>query len=34
VALPATVRAEGVTPIWPVLSPRDRTRLESALVSG
>lgn len=31
VALPATVRADGVTPIWPTLSPRDRTRLESAL---
>ncbi len=31
VALPATVRTEGVTPTWPELSPRDRTRLESAL---
>lgn len=31
VALPVTVRADGVTPIWPTLSPRDRTRLESAL---
>ena len=33
VALPATVRAEGITPIWPTLSPRDRTRLESAVTS-
>lgn len=31
VALPATVRAEGVTPIWPTLSPRDRTRLDTAI---
>ena len=31
VALPATVRATGVTPIWPSLSPRDRTRLDTAL---
>ncbi len=31
VALPAMVGAEGVTPLWPELSPRDRTRLESAL---
>jgi len=31
VALPATVRAEGIMPIWPTLSPRDRTRLESAM---
>jgi hypothetical protein len=34
VALPAIVCATGVTPIWPALSPRDRTRLESALGSG
>ena len=27
---PATVRGNIVTPIWPELSPRDRTRLESA----
>lgn len=31
VALPAHVRGDGVTPIWPDLSPRDRTRLETAL---
>ena len=31
VALPATVRADGVRPIWPTLSPRDRTRLDTAL---
>ena len=31
VTLPATVRVEGVTPRWPRLSPRDRTRFESAL---
>lgn len=31
VALPAVVRADGVTPLWPDLSPRDRTRLESAM---
>ena len=30
-ALPAVVRAEGVTPVWPDLSPRDRMRLETAL---
>ncbi len=30
VVLPATVRGNIVTPIWPELSPRDRTRLESA----
>lgn len=34
VALPATVRAEGITPIWPTLSPRDRTRLETAVAGG
>jgi hypothetical protein len=31
VALPATVRATGVAAIWPALSPRDRTRLDSVL---
>ncbi len=31
VTLPAHVGADGVTPIWPDLSPRDRTRLETAL---
>ena len=31
VTLATRVRVDGVTPIWPVLSPRDRTRLESAL---
>lgn len=31
VTLPATVRGNIVTPIWPELSPRDRTRLESAI---
>ncbi len=31
VALPTRVRASGVTPIWPTLSPHDQTRLESAL---
>ena len=33
VALPATVRADGITPIWPTLSPRDHTRLESAITA-
>ena len=31
VALPATVRADGITPLWPTLSPRNRTRLDTAL---
>ncbi len=31
VTVATSVRADGVTPIWPDLSPRDRTRFESAL---
>jgi hypothetical protein len=31
VALPAMVHDGGLRPIWPVLAPRDRVRLESVL---
>lgn len=31
VTLPAHLRGDGVAPVWPDLSPRDRTRLETAL---
>jgi hypothetical protein len=32
VAVATRVRVDGITPIWPVLSPRDRTRMEAALM--
>ena len=31
VVLPASIRGNGVSPIWPTLSPRDRARLDTAI---
>jgi hypothetical protein len=34
VAVPATLDSQGVRPVWPSLSPRDRVRLESLVPGG